>query len=518
MSTSEPIRIKSTVPEMNADLGSFSEALHGAAFVSSEGRAYRLFADDEFPSLGESFRTRQSGPSLQNDWDELLSWKSETSPMTIRGLSVVTTDDSFDDTLPTTLPIGEAIRRSRGVQGTLGQRTVRLDVQLLDTMPVAVRPRHQATASILKMRPKEPVSDDLQQGRPTLDLPLRILPMPSIGTDAELFDSLSRYSGDTHKDLSAEHWEIELFDTVFFEKTTEITTEIQTPAPPISLTHLVVPIKRQQQGFAPRRRPLRHRRVESEEVSEQPEASTQCVTLNEPVIEPERVVAEESVVTEIIISVVPEEEIREDVDLVAEKPRQVPFHWPSVIDGLKTKAAAVFQSLADRLVVQQERGRRRICFHSVSSGEGCSTLLLCAVRELTERGYHVLLVDANVHHPELPELFGVELPPDTVEQVTLIDGRLDLLSWGVDQSTYVGRLKEEYDFILMDGGSLTGNAPEEMTFFWRATYVDGVFLVINTKNDRPVNVEAVGRRLQQHGVEFLGAVENYVSRSKIKEP
>ena len=148
-------------------------------------------------------------------------------------------------------------------------------------------------------------------------------------------------------------------------------------------------------------------------------------------------------------------------------------------------------------------------------------MLLCAVRELMERELRVLLVDANCHHPMLPELLGVELTPGSAERVTLIDERLELLSWGeravgadgkteVDQSAYIGHLREGYDFVLIDGGSLTEGIPEEKTIFWRETETDGVILVVNAMTHRPLNLEAVDKNIRKHGVELLGVMENYV--------
>ena len=596
-------------------LDAIPDVLYGAAFVSSEGRAYRLFANDDRPSLGGTFRldSPQFSSTSPEDEREPRLWKvTKDNPPDI--------DD--DGPPPSTLPIGEAIRRSRAVEGTWSRHTMGPAIRLLDTMVQSATDKSMRVLSSCQTSKRDAQAKtgktDTLPEEPTLRIFSIASEQPSIAsreTNTAVFErktvaaplcreimvggkpiflgernvnltseirqvdvcatdippgvfeqntgqkhapffiektktrpSVNRYSNvkvgtlveptrpmylevlfnddqSPQTQLNVEHWEVDPRDAVIVSETKVMPHK----AGLTTLTQLAFSTTRRRKGFVPRRLPPRYQQVKREEVTEQLKTTTVLTSSNE--VEPgdtilktvpdaRETVAETADVPEMVESLFPAEEHRLTVQEKA-KPRRVPFHWPPKSETVKAKAARQIGSLTDRLLGLREQGRTRICFHSFFPTEGCSTMLICAVRELMERGLRVLLADANCHHPMLPELLGIELMSDSAERLTLIDGSLELLSWGkwvkendetptLNQSTYIGRLQEGYDFVLIDGGSLTEGVPEEKTIFWRETETDGVILVVNAMAHRPLNLEAVDRNIRKHGVELLGVMENYV--------
>jgi Mrp family chromosome partitioning ATPase len=195
-------------------------------------------------------------------------------------------------------------------------------------------------------------------------------------------------------------------------------------------------------------------------------------------------------------------------------------HWPEHLKSLELAASDQICFLADHLEIQKEQKHKIFSFNSVQSGDGCTTLALCASRELAERGYRVLLVDAHRQHPELPQLLHLKINPEFCEIITLIPDRLELLPWSetsieINHTTQsfaeiVGSFRDDYDFILLDNGSLVEYPLSEHVLLWREMSSDGVILVLNTKNPAPVSVRTIAQRLLQNQINLLGIVENYV--------
>ncbi|MDR2706866.1 MAG: hypothetical protein LBC02_13895 [Planctomycetaceae bacterium] len=198
-------------------------------------------------------------------------------------------------------------------------------------------------------------------------------------------------------------------------------------------------------------------------------------------------------------------------------------HWPEHLKSLELAASDQICFLADHLEIQKEQKRKVFSFNSVQSGDGCTTLALCAARELAERGYRLLLVDAHRQNPELPQLLHLKTNPEFCEIITLIPDRLELLPWSEtsieintnDHTTQsfaeiVGSFRDDYDFILLDNGSLVECPLSEHVLLWREMCSDGVLLVLNMKNPAPLSVRAIAQRLVQNQINLLGIVENYV--------
>ena len=621
------------------NLDTLPDALDGAAFVSSEGRVYRLFTDDERPSLGGTFQFGSSEfqsmqPRDRSEFPPRMPGKHTASVRfyDTSSFAPLTGDDSPDTdndlVSPTILPIDEAIRRIRAVEGTWNRRAEEPAVRLLDTMSQSAtdkswqalsscqtsnRSLHTQTGKtgvppekkLLKIistnsgrtnpesrcETNTPILERknvvaplcceiVVGGKPIFlgerkvnltqeirevtacatDIPPGVLeqsadrkraPLFARRTKSEIESSLSHHSKTAEKSLpqrpiepeifpeddpvspsqlSVEHWEIESYNTTIVLKTEEKPGNTR----PIMLTRLAVPTAQRRQGWGARQRLPHFLQMKKKEVAEQVRTTIGQTRLNEIDLEPPSSALEappiesvtETIVETIVVkdatsTVLPTEEHGPVVSETV-KPRQMPFQWPSKSEIVKAKAPQQIGLLTERLLTLREHARKRICFHSFLPEEGCSTMLICAARELVERGFHVLVADTNSHHPTLSKLLGIEWTPSSAKWVTLIDERFELLPWGDgvngkpgwNPSAYTERLWEKYDFVLIDGGSLTEGEPEEKTILWKETQTDGVLLVVNVMTHRPPNLEAVDRSIRKHGAELLGVVENYVKCSR----
>jgi len=195
------------------------------------------------------------------------------------------------------------------------------------------------------------------------------------------------------------------------------------------------------------------------------------------------------------------------------------FQWSAQLDSLMLTASNQIQMLTDHLVVQQHQGTKAICFKSVFSGDGCSTIMLCAARALTERNYRILLIDAHHRHINLPKQLNLSGNLETGNEVLAINDRLGLWVWQESKTTeentaltaeIVTTHRENYDLILLDDGSVTESPLTAFVEFWNQVELNGVVLVSNTKRPTEMPVSHIARRLRQYHVPLIGIAENYV--------
>ena len=195
------------------------------------------------------------------------------------------------------------------------------------------------------------------------------------------------------------------------------------------------------------------------------------------------------------------------------------FQWSAQLDSLMLTASNQIRTLTDHLVVQQHQGIKAICFKSVFSGDGCSTILLCATRALIERNYRILLIDTHHRHIDLPNQLNLSGNLDTGNEVITINDRLGLWVWQESKTTeentaliaeIVAAHREEYDLILLDDGSVTESPLTAFVEFWKRVELNGIVLVSNTKRPTEMPISHIARRLRQHHVSLIGIAENYV--------
>jgi len=195
------------------------------------------------------------------------------------------------------------------------------------------------------------------------------------------------------------------------------------------------------------------------------------------------------------------------------------FRWSAQLDSLMLTARDQTRMLTDHLVVQQNQGIKGICFKSVFPGDGCSTILLCAVRALLERDYRILLIDAHHRHIDLPQQLNLSGNLDTGNEVITVNEQLGLWVWQEsktveENSALIAEIvavhRENYDLILLDDGSVTESPLTTFVEFWSQVELSGVILVSNTKRPSEMPVSHIASRLRQHHIPLIGIAENYV--------
>ena len=195
------------------------------------------------------------------------------------------------------------------------------------------------------------------------------------------------------------------------------------------------------------------------------------------------------------------------------------FQWSAQLNSLMQSANNQTRMLTDHLVVQSNQGVKTVCFKSVFPGDGCSTILLCAVRALTERKYRVLLVDAHHRHINLPKQLNLAGNLDSGNTAVTLNEYLGLWVWqesktAEENTALLGDLltahREEYDLIMLDCGSLTESPLTEFVEFWNRIKPDGIILVSNMKHPPEISMSHVAERLRQHQIHLIGITENYV--------
>jgi Mrp family chromosome partitioning ATPase len=195
------------------------------------------------------------------------------------------------------------------------------------------------------------------------------------------------------------------------------------------------------------------------------------------------------------------------------------FQWSAQLDLLMQSAHDQIRMLTDHLVVQSNQATKVICFKSVFPGDGCSTILLCAVRALTERQHRVLLIDAHHRHIDLPNQLNLAENLDTGNGVMTVNESLDLWVWqqskSVEENTALlaksmTNCREKYDLVVLDCGSLTESPLTEFVNFWNQIEADGIVLVSNTKHPSEIPLSHIAGRLRQHHIHLIGITENCV--------
>jgi Mrp family chromosome partitioning ATPase len=180
------------------------------------------------------------------------------------------------------------------------------------------------------------------------------------------------------------------------------------------------------------------------------------------------------------------------------------------------------------LVLHQRHGTLSLGFASAQKGEGTSTILANLVADLRRTDLRILLVDANVQHPDLPGLFSLQSKRGLVD---LIDGHRNLanvmqvlkpnkifvLPLGQPKKTTefelepalrainsAGKSSRYFDLILFDLPPLH----EVSRAIYAARHIDGVIQVVQAERTRVEVIKALKRKLDHVGVHLFGVILN----------
>ncbi len=226
----------------------------------------------------------------------------------------------------------------------------------------------------------------------------------------------------------------------------------------------------------------------------------------------------------------PEEEkfSRENVGEIA--PREIPT-WP--LEFKKSKDILMtmeeYRKMKYKILnYNSDRIIKTILFCSWGKGEGNSTVLLQFAQTLAAEGYRVLLVDANLHFPNLHQLLHMEREDgltdlllgnresiaDVMKETTL--NNLWIITSGspypnpvaIFETNFfdpmIDQMKIQADWVLFDSPPLHSYSDS----FALARKVDGVVLVVQAEKTRWEVAQESKERLENNGGRILGAVLN----------
>jgi Mrp family chromosome partitioning ATPase len=218
------------------------------------------------------------------------------------------------------------------------------------------------------------------------------------------------------------------------------------------------------------------------------------------------------------------------------------FAWPKVCQRLESIAALELSRLAETLLAATKQGMKVAGLGSGQRGEGATTLLLCAARQLVARNVKVVLVDADLGEPQLAKRLGL-LPQLGWEDVAagrqpvdevLVESAADNLAvlplcgpLDISEISYASQrimaesletLRKNYDLVLMDLGPL--DSPQslgDLTNGGLNCRIDAVAIVHKAGKVLATCQPAVRQSLTSAGVTVVGVIENFVPNSPIPE-
>ncbi|MGH7597258.1 MAG: tyrosine-protein kinase family protein [bacterium] len=177
------------------------------------------------------------------------------------------------------------------------------------------------------------------------------------------------------------------------------------------------------------------------------------------------------------------------------------------------------------LLLRRQNNAQVIGFASARSGEGTTTILANLALSNNEFEWPVLLVDLNVVHPQLADLFACAPAPgftDLLEKRckfpvasrTIVANKLYLLPLGYTEkegglnweitARALFMLKEYFGLILVDLPPMSEN-PQALHL---TCATDGVIQVVQAETTRLESVKAVKQQLERLNVRLFGTVLN----------
>jgi len=126
----------------------------------------------------------------------------------------------------------------------------------------------------------------------------------------------------------------------------------------------------------------------------------------------------------------------------------------------REEAVRALQSIKERIKAKESRWRYKIAVLSGKGGVGKSTVAVNLAAALAKRGYHVGLLDADIHGPDVAKMMGLEKVDVLAERTA--DGRFEMLPPETDFGGRTAPIK------VMTMGFLVG---EDQPVLWRGPLV-----------------------------------------------
>jgi Mrp family chromosome partitioning ATPase len=216
------------------------------------------------------------------------------------------------------------------------------------------------------------------------------------------------------------------------------------------------------------------------------------------------------------------------------------FIWPPQCATLMRLIPWAWEAFAKELTNRGARGQKVIVMTGCRRGEGRTTAVLCAARQLGQSGVKTVIVDADFEKPGLARRLGVspqtgweaavegELPLSELLIASVAD-RLVLLPWeappgpphrlvdNVNVALTFDMLRAQFDVILLDAGPVEASADSWHSGLEQAR-PDAVYVVSDFRTTHTDQIEELARRLGNRGVAIAGVLENFVAAGDAPAP
>ena len=163
------------------------------------------------------------------------------------------------------------------------------------------------------------------------------------------------------------------------------------------------------------------------------------------------------------------------------------------------------------------------------SGDGKTTIIGNLAVAMANSGKSVLLIDADMRHPSVHDLFGLRHNIGTADVLTgeirLLNAiqqtgfnNLSVLTAGKEQENpaellsssafrmMITEAKRSYDFVLVDTPPLLAVSDPCVV----APHTDGLILVLRLRRDSRTDITRAAELLDTHNIDVLGAIANGV--------
>jgi Mrp family chromosome partitioning ATPase len=208
------------------------------------------------------------------------------------------------------------------------------------------------------------------------------------------------------------------------------------------------------------------------------------------------------------------------------------FRWSEVNDELCRRHASRCRAVVEMLLVQAEAGHNLIGIGGDAVGVGCTTVLGCLARLLTEAGKSVAMVDGDFATAGLARSVGLGVDigweevlagrvPLAESVVHSLRDRISLLPLaqggapaaekldGIQASVTAGVLRYHYDIVLFDLGSVAGERQGIVARrLARRCRLDGMILTTASVPCRVMQTQWLSQTAPELAGVCLGVVEN----------
>jgi uncharacterized protein involved in exopolysaccharide biosynthesis/Mrp family chromosome partitioning ATPase len=197
----------------------------------------------------------------------------------------------------------------------------------------------------------------------------------------------------------------------------------------------------------------------------------------------------------------------------------------TVFRGRRLPHLEIEKLRSEILMLRRSHNARIIGFASAQAGDGASTVLANLAVEFGKLDLQVLMIDLNVAHPNLPELFSFKHKPGLIDLMdgrrdlhevtrTIIPGRVYVMPLGRRSATtnfpceralpHLHTAMKCFDLVLLDLPPLTEFSPALQL----ARHLNGVVQVVQAERTRVDVLQSAKHELERLGIQVFGAVLN----------